>query len=122
MANLSVNGCASGGSSGGGTAVDPRYALAAAPADRTIATVTVDADCAIDSFVLTDGKVYDTVLRIVNTADHAVTLTLPSGYSYERFKGTSPLTIPANSANMLTITRTAGMVFFVTREELESIQ
>ena len=97
-------------------------ALAAAPADRTISTVTVDADCAIDSFVLTDGKVYDTVLRIVNTADHAVTLSLPSGYSYERFKGTSPLTIPANSANMLTITRTADRVFFVTREELESIQ
>lgn len=93
-----------------------------APADRTISTVTVDNDCAIDSFVLTDGKVYDTVLRIVNTADHAVTLPLPPGYSYERFKGTSPLTIPANSTNMLTITRTADRVFFVTREELESIQ
>ena len=113
-----------GGSSGGGGAepADPRYALAASPADRAIASVTVDRDCAIDSFVLTDGKVYDTVLRIVNTSESEVRLTLPSGYAYETFKGAKPLTIPANSRNMLTITRTADDTFLVSREELETVR
>ena len=114
-----------GGSSGGGGGAepaDPRYALAASPADRAIASVTVDRDCAIDSFVLTDGKVYDTVLRIVNTSESEVRLTLPSGYAYETFKGAKPLTIPANSRNMLTITRTADDTFLVSREELETVR
>ena len=102
--------------------VDPRYALAASPADRAIASVTVDRDCAIDQFVLTDGKVYDTVLRVVNTSASEVHLTLPAGYVYETFKGATPLTIPANSRNMLTITRTTGDTFLVTREELETVQ
>ena len=121
LANLSVNG---GGSSSGGNVepVDPRYALAASPADRAIASVTVDRDCAIDQFVLTDGKVYDTVLRVVNTSASEVHLTLPAGYVYETFKGATPLTIPANSRNMLTITRTTGDTFLVTREELETVQ
>ena len=68
------------------------------------------------------GKVYDTVLRIVNTASRTVTLTLPSGYTYETFKGATPLAIPANSRNILTVTRTADNVFLVTREELETVQ
>ena len=101
---------------------DPRYELAATPADRSIASISVESDCAIDSFVLTDGKVYDTALRIVNTSDNAVRLTLPTGYTYECFKGMSPLTIPAKSTNMLTITRTADNVFLVSREELETVQ
>ena len=84
--------------------------------------MTVDDDCAIDSFVLRDGKVYDTVLRIVNTASRNVRLTLPSGYVYEKFKGASPLSIPPNSTNMLTITRTADRVFMVSREEMEAAQ
>ena len=121
---LGVGGSSGGGTSGGGSAepVDPRYALAASPADRAIASVTVDRDCAIDGFVLKDGKVYDTVLRIVNTASRDVRLTLPSGYVYEKFKGTSPLSIPPNSTNMLTITRTADRVFMVSREEMEAAQ
>ena len=41
---------------------------------------------------------------------------------YEKFKGASPLFIPATSTNLLTITRTAERVFFVSREELESAQ
>ena len=98
------------------------YALTNAVADRAIVSVTVNADCAIDSFVLKDGKVYDTMLRVVNTADHEVRLTLPAGYEYETFKGVRPLTIPANSRNMLSITRTADRTFLVSREELESIQ
>ena len=84
--------------------------------------MVVDDDCSIDSFVLKDGKVYDTMLRIVNTADHEVKLTLPTGYEYETFKGVRPLTIPANSRNMLSITRTADRTFLVSREELETIQ
>lgn len=101
---------------------DPRYALASGVADRSIATVTVNGNRAIDAFVLTDGKVFDTVLRVINVSDAPSTLSLPSGYSYERLKGTEPLTIPALSTNLLTITRTADRVFFVAREELESAQ
>ena len=82
----------------------------------------VDGDCAIDRFVLKDGKVYDSVLRIVNTASKAVTLTLPDNYEYETFKGTKPLTIPASSRNILTITRTAAGTFLVSRRELETVQ
>ena len=107
----------------GGTATnDLSYALTDHAADRAIATVTVSGDTAIDSFVLKDGKVYDSVLRIVNTSGSAVRLTLPFGYTYETFRGAAPLTIPANSRNILTITRTADNVFLVTREELETVQ
>ena len=99
-----------------------RYDLTNGMEDRAIATITVNGNMALDGFVLKSGKVYDTVLRIVNTANHAVTLTLPNGYTYEVFKGATPLAIPANSRNILTITRTAGNVFLVTREELETVQ
>ena len=90
--------------------------------DRAIASLTVDRDTALDGFVLKDGKVYDAVLRIVNTSGGAVTLTLPSGYAYETFKGASPLRIPANSRNILTITRTGENVFLVSREELDVVR
>ena len=124
-----VAAAAAGGIGGGASSatpavqeVDASYALSDSLADRAVATVTVDADCAIDSFVLREGKVYDAMLRIVNTADHEVRLTLPAGYVYETFRGVKPLTIPANSRNMLTITRTAENVFLVSREELETVQ
>ena len=128
LSNLSGTG--GGGSSGGGvtdgSAVivtnDYRYALTDHVADRTIASVTVDEDCAIDEFVLKDGKVYDCVLRIVNTAEREVSLTLPAGYEYEAFKGTTPLRIPASSRNIITITRTSDRTFLVSREELETVQ
>ena len=81
----------------------------------------MNGDCAIDEFVLKDGKVYDCVLRIVNKADHDVTLSLPQGYEYESFKGVKPLTIPANSRNLISITRTADKTFLVSREELERL-
>ena len=102
--------------------VEAPYALTNAVADHAIASVTVDGDCAIDSFVLKDGKVYDSVLYISNTADHAVTLTLPSGYVYKAIKGARPLEIPANSQSILSITRVANNVFLVSREDLETIQ
>ena len=98
------------------------YALTNAVADRAIASVTVNSDCAIDEFVLKDGEVYDTMLRIVNTADHDVKLTLPAGYDYETFEGVDPLTIPANSRNILSITRTDERTFLVSRERLKTIQ
>ena len=121
LALLAING---GGSSGGEDVepIDPRYALSANLADRSIATITVDGDTAIDSFVLSDGKVYDTVVRVINVSDGDVRLSLPQGYIYEQFKGASSLVIPATSTNLLTITRTAEQVFFVSREELESAQ
>ena len=102
--------------------VEAPYTLTDHVADRAIASVTVDGDCAIDEFVLKDGKVYDCVLRIVNTAEREVTLSLPEGYEYESFKGAKPLRIPANSRNILTITRTADTTFLVSREELETVQ
>ena len=98
------------------------YDLTQIAADRTIASVTVSADSAIDSFVLKEGKVYDSVLYINNTADHAVTLTLPSGYVYKAIKGATPLVIPSNSQSILSITRVAEQVFIVSREDLETIQ
>ena len=101
---------------------DPRYELGTGVTDRTIATVTVTGDSTIDTFVLSDGKVFDAVLRVINVSSTPSTLTLPSGYVYERLKGTAPLTIPALSTNLLTITRTADRVFFVAREELEPAQ
>ena len=121
LANLAANG---GGSSGGETAAvpDPRYDITACPADRSVATVTVDGDMAIDSFVLSKGKVYDTVLRVINVSGVDATLSLPQGYIYEQFKGAKPLVIPPASTNLLTITRTADKVFFVSREELEIAQ
>ncbi len=98
------------------------YSITNAPADRAIASVTVDSDCAIDEFVLKDGKVYDCVLRIVNTAGHDVKLTLPSGYVYETIGSASPLVLPASSKSLLTITRTADRTFLVTRQTLNVIQ
>ena len=90
--------------------------------DRTIASVTVDGDCAIDGFVLKDGMVYDSVLRIVNTAPNEVKVTLPSGYVYETIGTASPLVLPASSKSLLTITRTADRTFLVTRQTLNVIQ
>ena len=102
--------------------VEAPYALTNAAADRAIASMTVNNDRAINSFVLKDGKVYDSVLYINNTANRAVTLTLPSGYVYKAIKGAQPLSIPANSQSILSITRVANNVFLVSREELETIQ
>ena len=101
---------------------DPRYVLGTGVSDRTIATITVDGDSTIDSFAMTDGKTFDSVLRVINVASTPSTLILPSGYAYEQLKGTEPLIIPALSTNILTITRTADRVFFVAREELEPAQ
>ena len=118
-------GSGGGSSSGGGGSAsgnDARYELSDSAKDRAIASVTVDGDCAIDEFVMVDGKVYDSVVRIVNTASKSVRITLPDGYTYETFKGTKPLTIPASSRNILTITRTADKTFLVSRRELETAQ
>ena len=104
-----------------GVGAEARYDLADYAADRTIASVTVDGDAAIDEFVLTDGKVYDCVLRIDNAASKTVRIALPKGYAYESFAGASPLTLPANSTNMLTITRTGAATFLVSRRRLQSI-
>ena len=120
-----VDGSGVPGTGGSETVVvqgDARYGLSGTAADRTIASVTVDGDCAIDEFVLKDGKVYDCVLRIVNTSAKAVKVSLPGGYEYETFKGAKPLTIPAKSRNMLTITRTADSTFLVSRRELETVK
>ena len=112
----SSGGSSSGGGSQGG------YALSGSVGNSSITSMTVSKDTTIDSFLLTDGKVFDMAIRIINTANAAVKLTLPSGYTYETVKGTTPLTIPAKSTNIITITRTAENVFLVAREELSSVQ
>ena len=126
LANISAAGGTGGGSPSVVTTVvqqvESPYALTNAVADRAIASVTVDGDCGIDEFVLKDGEVYDSVLYVNNTAERAVTLTLPSGYSYKTYKGTKPLQIPAKSQCMLSITRVADRTFLVSREELEDVQ
>ena len=103
------------------------YNLTQTAGDRAIADLTVSDDMALDSFVLKDGKVYDSVLYIHNNADHDVKVTLPANGTYKTFKGAKPLTLPAHSTNILTITRVArgnadGNVFFVMRQELETVQ
>ena len=105
------------------------YDLTQTPSDRAIADVSVSGDTALDAFVLKEGKVYDSVLYIHNSAGHSVRVTLPSmpQTSYQTFKGASPLTLPAYSTSILTITRVAGgnaggNVFLVTRAELETIE
>ena len=110
--------------SGGSTVAggDARYDLSAVPKDRGIASMEVSADTALDSFVLTDGKVYDSVIYVSNTSDSAVKLSLPSGYTYKAFKGAKPLVIPAKSCNILTVTRVADKVFLVSRKELETVE
>jgi hypothetical protein len=102
--------------------VEAPYALTNAAADRAIASVTVDGDCAIDEFVLKDGKVYDSMLYVSNTADREVTLSLPTGYAYKTFKGSKPLAIPAKSQCMISITRVADETFLVAREDLEDVK
>ena len=101
---------------------DSRYGLSDTPGDRSIASVSISEDSALDEFVLENGKVFDCIIRIVNTAANDVTVTLPAGYTYESFKNATPLTIPANSRNILTITRTSEETFLVTREELAVLQ
>ena len=102
--------------------VEAPYTLTNAVADRAIASVTVNADCAIDSFVLKDGNVYDTMLYVNNTADHAVRLSLPPGYAYKTIKGATPLTIPASSQCIISITRVDANVLLVMREELDDVK
>lgn len=97
-----------------------RYDLTNKMEDRAIATLTVDKDTALDGFVLRDGKAYDAVIYISNTSAGSIRLTLPNGYTYKCFKGASPLTIPGNSQNILSITRVSDTVFLVSREELEN--
>jgi hypothetical protein len=120
-----LSGDSGSSSSGGNTSVqyeESRYLLSNEVADRSIANVKVSEDTAIDEFVLKDGKVFDAVLRVVNESDNDVYLTLPAGYEYETMKGAKPLSIPAKSRNILTITRVTDGVFLVARQELESVQ
>ena len=102
--------------------VESPYSLTDGAADRAIASVTVDADCAIDSFVLNDGKVYDSVLYVVNTATVPVRLSWPAGHTYVTVIGLAPLLLPASSTNLVTITRMAADTFLVTRQSLEAIK
>ena len=104
-----------------GISIGVQYDLSDCVADRSIASVVVNEDSAIDEFVLVDGKVYDAAIRIVNTAASAVRITLPKGFVYESFLGAAPLILPAKSTNMLTITRTGNETFLVARRQLQTI-
>ena len=98
------------------------YGLGGNAADKTVASITVDEDTAIGDFVLTDGKAYDSVVHVVNVADHVVRIILPDGHTYRILKGSRPLTVPAHSECLLTITRLSQNVFLVTAAELEVLQ
>ena len=111
IANLSAN----------GIGMETRYDLSDYVVDRSIASISIDSDSAIDEFVLVEGKVYDVAIRIINKAASAVHITLPPGYTYESFIGAAPLTLPAKSTNMLTITRTGDKTFLVARRQLQTI-
>jgi len=107
----------------GGIVGDSRYGLSDKPSDRAIASITVNQNNSpLNEIVMEEGKVFDCIIRIVNTAANDVTVTLPAGYVYESFKNATPLVIPANSRNILTITRTSETTFLVTREELSVLQ
>ncbi len=102
--------------------VEAPYTLTDHAADRAIASVSVSGDTALDSFVLADGKVYDSVLYVVNTATAPVRLSLPAGHTYVTVSGLAPLLLPASSTNLVTITRMAADTFLVTRQSLEAIK
>jgi hypothetical protein len=84
--------------------------------------MTVSGDTAIDSFLLADGQVFDMAIRIVNTANSPVRLSLPTGYDYETIGDANPLEIPASSTNMITVTRTAATTFLVSRQQLRKVE
>ena len=102
--------------------VESPYALTNVAADRAIASVSVSGDTALDSFVLADGKVYDSVLYVVNTSTAPVRLSLPAGHTYVTVSGLAPLLLPASSTNLVTITRMAADTFLVTRQGLEAVK
>lgn len=111
-----------GGESASGGTLDVRYALTDMQADRAVATLTISGDTALDQFVLTDGKVYDSVLCVVNTSTMPARLTMPTGHTYLTVSGLAPLQLPASSTNLVTITRMAADTFLVTRQGLEAIK
>ncbi len=98
------------------------YGLGENVADKTVASITVSDDATLGDFVLAKDKVYDSVVHIVNTADHEIRIILPEGYSYRVLKGSRPLTVPAHSECVLTITRLSAQIFLVTVAELEVLQ
>ncbi len=119
-----------GGSSGGsGTpggnsqiVADTRYSLTGSVEDRAIASLTIDGDTVLDEFVLRDGKVYDSVLYVVNRGASPARLIMPSGHTYVTVGGLTPLSMPAVSTNLVTITRVAVDTFLVTRQNLEAVK
>ena len=94
------------------------YNLSLTPSDRSISSVEITGNTSVDSFVLKDGKVFDTVIRIVNKSNSQAKVSLPKGYVYEKFRDSTPLMIPPTSTNLLTITRTKADTFFISREEI----
>ena len=100
---------------------DGAYDLSGAIGDKKIASLSVSGDASLDDFVLRDGKVYDALVVVENKASNAVTLTLPGGFRYVAPAGKKPLSLPAKSLNLLTITRVSNDTFLVTRQKLQEI-
>jgi hypothetical protein len=111
-----------GGGSVAPSSEDWRYVLSNNAEDRAIANVTIDGDTALDEFVLRDGKVYDSVLYVVNRGVSPARLIMPSGHTYVTVGGLVPLSMPAVSTNLVTITRVAADTFLVTRQNLEAVK
>ena len=101
---------------------DGAYDLSGTVGDKKIASISVDGDASLDSFVLRDGKVYDALVVVENKSANAVALTLPRGFRYLTPAGRKPLHLPANSMNLLTITRVSDDAFLVTRQKLQDVE
>ena len=87
--------------------------------DGGVSSMTVSGDTVIN---VVDGNSFDIARRVVNTSDGVVRLSLPSGYVYETIGDADPLEIPAQSTNVVTITRTADRTFLVSRQQLRKIR
>ena len=101
---------------------DGAYDLSGTVGDKKIASISVYGDVSLDSFVLRDGKVYDALVVVENKSANAVSLTLPGGFRYVTPAGKKPLYLPANSMNLLTITRVSDDTFLVTRQKLQNVE
>ena len=101
---------------------DGAYDLSGTVGDKKIASIAVSGDASLCDFVLRDGKVYDALVVVENKSANAVALTLPRGFRYLTPAGRNPLHLPANSMNLLTITRVSDDTFLVTRQKLQDVE
>ena len=107
---------------GKGSSAGSGGAVPGAAGESTIKSMTVSGDTSIDSFQFADGRAHDMSIRIVNTADSPIRLSLPSGYDYETIDETDPLEIPAASTSIITLKRTGDTAFLLSRRQVRKVK